>query len=54
MMAIPYRKVSGYGPGGRMCSCCGPSPKQRKKHDRAVKRSQKHRDRVELLSERHG
>lgn len=28
---------SHYGPGGRNCTCCGPSPKTRKKHDRMVK-----------------
>lgn len=29
---------SHYGPGGRNCTCCGPSPKTRKKHDRTAKR----------------
>ena len=29
---------SHYGPGGRYCNCCGPSPAFRKKHDRTVKR----------------
>lgn len=32
---------SRYGPGGRKCSCCGPSPKNRKAHDRTVKRRMK-------------
>jgi hypothetical protein len=32
---------SKYGPGGRNCHCCGPSPKDRKKHDRTVKRRTK-------------
>jgi len=31
-------KHSQYGPGGRNCHCCGPSPSNRKKHDRTVKR----------------
>jgi len=30
--------LSRYGPGGRNCVCCGPAPKERKKHDRTVKR----------------
>jgi len=29
---------SHYGPGGRNCVCCGPSPKNRKSHDRTIKR----------------
>jgi len=33
-----YTKLSNYGPGGRTCTCCGPSPKQRPHHDRMVKR----------------
>jgi hypothetical protein len=38
-----YKKISGYGPGGRNCPCCGcPAPgKGRKKFDRAVKRHEK-------------
>jgi len=33
-----YKKISLYGPGGRNCTCCGPAPKHRKKHDRMIKR----------------
>jgi hypothetical protein len=29
---------SHYGPYGRNCVCCGPNPKFRAKHDRAVKK----------------
>lgn len=29
---------SHYGPGGRNCTCCGPAPRERKTHDRMVKR----------------
>lgn len=32
---------SHYGPGGRNCICCGPSPKSRKAHDRTAKRRMK-------------
>lgn len=35
------KACSHYGPGGRNCTCCGPAPKIRKKHDRSVKRSMK-------------
>lgn len=48
---IPYSKVSSYGPGGRLCNCCGPSPKNRKKHDRSVKRSSKFNGKKEIVSE---
>lgn len=36
-----YNKVSGYGPGGRNCTCCGPAPRERKAHDRTVKRRER-------------
>jgi len=29
-------KFSKYGPGGRRCTCCGPAPENRAKHDRMV------------------
>jgi len=41
-MKIPNAKrFAAYGPGGRYCVCCGPSPSNRKKHDRLIKRRQK-------------
>lgn len=36
-----YKKVSKYGPGGRNCTCCGPAPRERKRHDRAIKRRER-------------
>lgn len=36
-----YNKVSGYGPGGRNCTCCGPAPRERKAHDRTMKRRER-------------
>jgi hypothetical protein len=36
-----YNKISGYGPGGRNCICCGPAPKIRKRFDRIVKRNER-------------
>lgn len=39
---------SRYGPGGRNCSCCGPAPEARKKHDRTVKRRVKHLVKMEI------
>jgi len=36
-----YTKISRYGPGGRNCVCCGPAPRERKKHDRMVKRRER-------------
>jgi len=32
---------SHYGPGGRKCPCCGPSPSYRTKFDRTAKRRAK-------------
>jgi hypothetical protein len=32
------QQFSHYGPGGRNCVCCGPSPSQRRRHDRMVAR----------------
>ena len=32
---------SHYGPGGRKCNCCGPSPSYRTKFDRTAKRRAK-------------
>jgi len=29
--------LSDYGPGGLRCICCGPSPKNRKEHQRTSK-----------------
>lgn len=40
-------KASRYGPGGRFCICCGPSPKNRRVYDRVVK----HRIRFEVKKE---
>lgn len=37
-MSRDYTRFDRCGPGGRNCPCCGPSPKQRPKHDRMVKR----------------
>jgi hypothetical protein len=48
---IPLSKLSGYGPGGRKCNCCGPSPKNRKKNDRAVKRGVKAKIKKEILND---
>lgn len=36
-----YQQISGYGPGGRNCTCCGPAPCHRKRFDRMIK----HRER---------
>ena len=36
-----YKKISRYGPGGRNCTCCGPAPRERKTHDRMVKRRER-------------
>lgn len=30
------QQFSHYGPGGRNCVCCGPSPSWRKRHDRMI------------------
>ncbi len=42
---------SNYGPGGRNCICCGPSPKSRKKHDRTAKRRERQAARREIVAE---
>jgi len=44
-------KISGYGPGGRNCTCCGPAPKFRKKHDRTVKRRERQMVQSEIEQE---
>lgn len=36
-----YKKHAVYGPGGRNCPCCGPSPSHRKRHDRRERRREK-------------
>lgn len=36
-----YKQVSKYGPGGRNCTCCGPAPRDRKVHDRTIKRRER-------------
>lgn len=36
--AADYKKHADYGPGGRKCPCCGPSPKDRVRFDRTVRR----------------
>ena len=40
-MSKELQIFSQYGPGGRKCVCCGPSPKNRKAHDRTAKRRMK-------------
>lgn len=32
------QSCKGIGPGGYHCSCCGPSPRQRKAHRRTTRR----------------
>lgn len=34
----PNANLSGAGPGGYLCPCCGPAPKHRKKTRRAERR----------------
>lgn len=46
MKEIAY--FSHYGPGGRKCSCCGPAPSFRKKHDRTVKHRAKDSSKREI------
>jgi len=41
--------ASHYGPGGRNCTCCGPAPSFRKKHDRMIKRRAKKQAMAEVL-----
>ena len=41
LMSKELQIFSQYGPGGRKCVCCGPSPKNRKAHDRTAKRRMK-------------
>ena len=41
-------RVSEYGPGGRKCFCCGPSPKDRGRNDRAAKRRMRRQARKEV------
>lgn len=50
-MANQYKLASKYGPGGRNCPCCGPSPKSRKRHDRTAKRRLAQRVRREINHE---
>ena len=45
------KACSHYGPGGRDCNCCGPAPKDRKKHDRSVKRGMKQQAKKEIKEE---
>jgi hypothetical protein len=43
-----YKKVSRYGPGGRNCTCCGPAPRERKAHDRTMKRRERQKARKRI------
>ena len=43
-----YKKISRYGPGGRNCTCCGPAPRERKSHDRMVKRRERQESRKKI------
>lgn len=36
-----YKVLSGYGPGGRNCPCCGPGIKERKTVDRYIRRRER-------------
>lgn len=38
MRKRPNANLSGAGPGGYLCPCCGPAPKHRKKTRRAERR----------------
>lgn len=42
---------SHYGPGGRHCNCCGPSPKERAKFDRTAKRRELQFVKKEIVKE---
>lgn len=45
------KKLSRYGPGGRNCTCCGPAPRERKTHDRTIKRKERQMVRKEIEQE---
>ena len=47
-MANEFMLNSQYGPGGRNCVCCGPSPSNREVHDRSVKRRTRQRVKKEI------
>lgn len=49
-----YKRHAHYGPGGRYCPCCGPSPSERKRADRMVRRREKQHAYRELRQEIEG
>ena len=40
-----HAPLSGNGPGGYRCPCCGPAPKDRPKHRRSERRRRKNEER---------
>ena len=53
MKHAEYKKHACYGPGGRQCPCCSPSPGQRERADRTERRRLKRREQEGINAELH-